>query len=637
MEETQVAVFIDFENIAISAEEEYGRCDLEAIMKASAQWGRGSIRRAYCDWTGFSQYQQDLIAHSVELTQLFRYSPANRKNAADIQMVVDALETSFTHPEIDVFVLVTGDSDFSAVARKLRSYGKTVVGIGLRRSTSEVLVKACDHFILYDTLIESDTRTMSYRTDRARQLLVDAMRTLLHQNGSHGSVSGGPLKMMMLQLDPTFNEGNLGFHQFRNFLEAQSDLVQVIQDNKEIRVQLVERRDFDATQEELFRYRGALMEAGLRLMDPHTRNSVLQDLYQLLTDSPGSLTLDIAVMQLKARYDAENVLRSREEVQEVAKLLRYADVWVDRPQSWNLDPLTVRSGLDRQAFVDRCESVYISVLLQKNLNLELDRIALLLFGTLDQQTRAERLARLARQSLNGEARVSAVDRPAQAQDGVCILSDAPELGVVYEDLGNVVLDEPASVERAAALNSRGLHIRTTDFEQARGYFLKAARMACDLLKAEAPGASRMDLGWYLASYCAASAGACYYRSAYDQALTYYLAFFALAQETQPVWEKIHNLVEPMVSFYFSVAASANGEMLELAPGRTHPARIAAALANYPNPVVREQWTRQAADLRRVNPAVLRTVLQRLDIFERTTDIPGVGAARQVLRGVLTPV
>jgi len=633
-EEGQVAIFIDFENLAIASEEVYGRFDLGVIMEAAAQWGRSTMRKAYCDWTGFSQYQQDLIEHSVELTQLFRYSSKHRKNAADIQMVVDALETMFAHPEITTFVLVTGDSDFSAVARKLRGYGKMVVGIGMRQSTSEVLVKACDHFILYDTLMEPDTRSAVFRLERARQLLLDAMRMLtlqLHE----GDVRGSPLKMMMLRLDPLFNEAELGYRQFRDFLESQSDLVKVDRSDKDIVVQLKPSVATDSSQEESLEYRVALLGAGLLLMDPHIRASILQDLYRMLHDAPGVYTLNELALRLKARYDAENILRSKEQVQEVVKLLRYADIFESQPKSWNLDPLTLQFDLTAQAFVDCCESAYLVVFLKNNLPISPDIIARLLFGTLDQSTRVTHLAELAEQSLLKE------DMPLRPlgipwdQDGPCYRKDAPELDVVLRDLESIQLAENPSLSRAAELNAEGLRVRTVDFEQARIYFLQAARMVCDLLHEGEPGASQMELEWYLASYCAATAGANFYRFAYDEAATYYLAFFALAKETEPVWEKVQGLVEPMLSFYFTLAANVNRELLEFPPGRTHPARIVATLAIHPNPKVRSRWFNQARDLQRVNSPLLRIIIQRLEIFEQTADIPGTQQARIALRRVVS--
>lgn len=631
MEEPQVAIFIDFENVAISAEDLYGKCDLGLIMNVAEQWGRIVIRRAYCDWTGFDQYQQDLIEHAIELTQLFRYSSRHRKNAADIQMVVDALETAFTHPEIETFVLVTGDSDFSAVARKLRAYGKTVVGVGLRQSTSEVLVKACDHFVLYDTLIE-DTRTSVYRLEKARQLLLDVMRVMLPQVEGN-AINGSQLKMMMLKMDPTFNEADLGYPQFRSFVEAQSDLVKVDVRDQILWVSLKSSAALSTTEDELLQYRVSLSSAGLHLLDPHTRADILLDLYTLLAESPGAHTFDQIVIHLKAKYDTENVLRSREEVQEVAKLIKYADVLTTRPESWQLDTLTLKSGLQAQDFIDRSESAYLTVMLQNNLDLKPDLLAQLLFGTLDQRARVVRLITLARQ-----AWAAAVESARKAQvplsEGACYLNDVPQLLPILQALEKVKLEGSLSLERAALLNQEGLQIRMTDFEKAREYFIQAARMVCDLMRRGVQGANRLELEWYLASYCAASAGLHYFRAEYNQAKNFYLSFFALAKETEPVWEKLQRLVEPLLSFYFIIAAGAYGELLEFRPGRTHPARMAIALYTYPNETVRAQWLALVEELHAVNPAVLRIVIRRLEILEQTTQVPGTRETRLALEAIV---
>lgn len=140
----------------------------------------------------------------------------------------------------------------------------------------------------------------------------------------------------------------------------------------------------------------------------------------------------------------------------------------------------------------------------------------------------------------------------------------------------------------------------------------------------------MDLEWYLASYCAAAAGANFFRYAYLQARDYYLAFFVLARETEPVWDKLRKLAQPMLSFYFTIAANENGEILEVSPGRTHPARIAIALYNYANPKVRERWLQLAQDLAHVNPTLLRTVVQRLEDLEKVGEITGAGETRRTL-------
>jgi uncharacterized protein (TIGR00288 family) len=630
--ESQVAVFIDFENLALSADEVYGKCDLGVIISTAEQWGRCTIRRAYSDWTSFSRYQQDLIENSIELTQLFRYKPRRRKNAADIQMVVDALETAFTHPEIDVFILVTGDSDFSAVVRKLRAYGKKVIGIGLRQSTSEALVKACDHFILYDTLVEPDTPSAAYRLERSRQLLLDALRTVLPQVKGD-AVNGSQLKMMMLKLDPTFKESDLGYRRFRDFLDTQSDQVQVRLLDGVLWVSLKPSAVTEPIQEEISQCRMMLSTAGLRLTDPRTRTGVLQDMFTLLSEAPGAYTLDRAVIQLKAKYDAESVLRSREEVQEVAKLVKFTDVFDPAPPSWQLDPLTLKPGLQVQAFVDYCESAYLGMLIQKNVELKPDVLALLLFGTLDQRARVERLAALAEEVLATERPVECTVK-ATTGDWSHSLGEIPQLERVLRDLEEVALNEPPSPGRVAELNNEGLRVRVTDFEQARACFIKAARMACELMRAERPGASLMDLKWHLASYCAASAGKHYYRFEYDHAKTYYLAFFVLARETEPAWEKVRGLMEPMLSFYLSMAANVHGELLEHPPGRTHPARIAVALHKHTNPLVREQWLDQARELRGANSAALRMVIQRLTLLEQASHLPGATETRLALEAIV---
>jgi hypothetical protein len=269
------------------------------------------------------------------------------------------------------------------------------------------------------------------------------------------------------------------------------------------------------------------------------------------------------------------------------------------------------------------------VMLQNNLELKPDLLAQLLFGTLDQRARVMRLISLARQ-----AWAAAVESARKAQvpinEGACYLNDIEQLLPILNALEKVKLTGPLSLERAAQLNQEGLQVRMTDFEQAREYFIQAARMVCDLMRAGSKGAGRMELEWYLASYCAASAGQYYFRSEYTQAKEYYLAFFALAKETEPVWEKVQRLVEPLLSFYFIIAAGAYGELLEFRPGRTHPARMAIALYTYPNETVREQWLTLVQELYTINPAVLRSVVHRLEILEQTTQVPGARETRLAL-------
>jgi len=627
----QVAVFIDFENIVISAEQNYGYCQLGRIMATAERWGRCIIRRAYGDWTRFEKYKHDLIAHSMDLVQLFHYGGQRQKNAADIQMVVDVLETALTQPGISTFVLVSGDSDFSAVARKLRNYGRQVIGIGLRQATSEVLVKACDQFILYDTLIEPETRTMAYTQEQARQLLLDTLRKLdPHPNGQ--GVLATRLKLAMLNQDPTFTEISLGFAQFKEFLEAQKDVVVLQKRNEtELFVALKASASKEPLREEMAQYRLALETAGLRLVDPHTRAEILRDLFDLLQQQPGTHTLDQAVLQLKTQYDTSNVLRTRDEVHEVVKLIRYTQVLERKPSSWELDPLSLKADLSVQAFVDLCESAYVAALLQKNLIVEPDLLALLLFGTLDQRARTERLMRAAQQTLPRKPE-AAPGLP--SVEGSAFLREDAELEIVLDDLRGCVPGEEPTLQAAQDWNDRGFRLRTTDFEQARQCFLWAARMMWELLTREEPGASLTDLNWYLASYCASAAGASFFRDDLAPAARYYLAFFSLVQETDPVWDKVQRLVQPMLSFYFTIAASEYGHWLDVQPGRTIPGRILIKLHEHQDEGTRARWQQLATDLARVNPAVLRIVIQQLEAMEKLSDTPARGQVRDILAEIV---
>jgi len=467
-----VALFIDFENVAISAEESFGRLKPESLIQASEQFGRCTTRRAYGDWTRFSRYGQDLLEHSIEASQLFHYGGRSDKNAADIQMVTDILETLFTHPEIDVFVLATGDSDFSAVARKLRSYGKRVIGIGLRQATSEVLVKACDQFLIYDTIVDPDTRTQSYSLEQARQLLLNIMLENTRRTGD-AQILAAALKNSMLQKDRTFSQEKLGFSQFRDFLAEQGDIVELGSRENQVVVSLnpsiTEKASNDPSQE----YRKALDRDGLFLLDPYTRTDILRDLFVLLRENPQHFTLLSAEAHLKARYDSTNVLRSRDEVHEAIKLIRYADVVAPTPQSWEFDALTIKEALGQQAFIDLCESVYIAAMVTRNLPIDPELISKLLFGTVDKGPRVIELVDL--------VRVQATERTGQARRARSWqlperIGQNPSLKGVLSELENFrVVGEP-TLERALEASEQAMRVRTSDFERAKGYFLESAKI-----------------------------------------------------------------------------------------------------------------------------------------------------------------
>jgi uncharacterized LabA/DUF88 family protein len=605
--ESQVALFMDFENLAISAEESFGRLKTGVFIQTSEQFGRCITKRAYGDWTRFSKYGQDLLEYAIEAIQLFHYGGFNDKNAADIQMVADILEMLFTHPEIEVYILATGDSDFSAVARKLRSYGKHVIGIGLRQATSEVLVNACDQFLIYDVIVEPATRTQSYSVEQARQLLLNTMLEMTRQTGNK-QILAATLKSLMLQKDHTFSEVKLGFSQFKDFLLEQKDMLEMGSRENQVVVSLNPNITEKVARDPSSEYRKALDRDGLILLDPYTRTDVLRDLFTVLKENPQHYTLLDAEAYLKAHYDSTNILRSRDEVHEAIKLIKYVDVVAPRPQSWELDTLSLIPELDQQSFIDRCESVYVAALVTRNLPINPELISKLLFGTADKQPRVTQLSNLARSKKTERAPA----KKSQVLQLPARITNKPSLMLVWHDLEDFELDGEPTLERALQASEDGMRVRTSDFEQAKRYHLEAAKIIYLLLQKEAPGASLVDLEWQLSSYCATAAGAAFFRHNFPAAIEYYLAFFSIAVETEPVWEKVDRLVLPMLSFYFTIAANQEQVMLDVSPGHKHPAYIEVSILNSVNPRVQEHGKELARKLVEINPALLRKVIERLD-------------------------
>src|SRR3990172_5233221 len=166
--EERIALFMDFENLAIGAREDLkgAKFDMKPVADALAERGRVVVRRAYADWNLFEDSRRMLAEHHVEMIEIPQRMGASRKNAADIKMAVDAVELSFERDYITTYVIATGDSDFTPLVHKLRELNKRVVGIGLRASTSAMLPPACDEFLFYDSLDGGD---MPQKTRRRRR------------------------------------------------------------------------------------------------------------------------------------------------------------------------------------------------------------------------------------------------------------------------------------------------------------------------------------------------------------------------------------------------------------------------------------------------------------------------------------
>ena len=254
-QEERIALFLDYENLAIGARDYLGGItfDLRPIADALAERGRVVVRRAYADWSYFDEDRRMLTRSHVELIDIPQHMGASRKNAADIKMAVDALELAFERDYISTFVLCTGDSDFTPLVHKLRELNKRVIGVGVEKTTSALLPPACDEFLYYDRL--EGVEIPPARTRRSRPSRppatepqpteqepepqpatdgsapdVDTLAVLVAQtvaglqHSSSGAVTASTLKRTLLRKDPTFNEADYGFRAFGELLRHLTEL-----------------------------------------------------------------------------------------------------------------------------------------------------------------------------------------------------------------------------------------------------------------------------------------------------------------------------------------------------------------------------------------------------------------------------
>jgi uncharacterized protein (TIGR00288 family) len=248
-DEERIALFLDYENLAIGAREAYGKLDFRPIADALAERGRVVVRRAYADWSMFDEDRRDLTRHHVELIEIPQRMGMVRKNAADIKMAVDAIELSFERDYITTFVLGTGDSDFTPLVHKLRELNKRVIGIGIEASTSAMLPPACDEFLFYERLEGLEPPKKRARPTRRKapavveepveepvaapdesdldRLVTQTLSGL--ERSTSGPVLASMLKRTILRKDPTFNESNYGFRGFGELMRhlAGRDVVEL--------------------------------------------------------------------------------------------------------------------------------------------------------------------------------------------------------------------------------------------------------------------------------------------------------------------------------------------------------------------------------------------------------------------------
>jgi uncharacterized protein (TIGR00288 family) len=255
-----MALFCDFENVALGVQEaRYPRFDIDKVLERLLLKGNIVVKKAYCDWDRYKDFKKPMHEASFELIEIPHVRQSG-KNSADIRMVVDALDLCYTKSHVDAFVIISGDSDFSPLVSKLRENNKVVIGVGVRKSTSDLLTANCDEFIFYDDLVQeqeqkrrraarkakvpAESRSAARqnepasaedaRRQEAMQLLLETVEALIAERGEENKLWASMAKQALKRRRPDFSESAYGFSSFRELLETASSggLLAVDRDEK---------------------------------------------------------------------------------------------------------------------------------------------------------------------------------------------------------------------------------------------------------------------------------------------------------------------------------------------------------------------------------------------------------------------
>lgn len=228
-EEPLIAVFVDFENLAIGVQRmKAGDFQIQLVLKRLLEKGRIVYKRAYCDWGRYRDAVREFHAQGIELIDIPQ-SKMSGKNSADIRMVVDAMDLCYAKQHIDIFALISGDSDFSPLVSKLKENNRRVIGCGVKSSTSDLLIANCDEFIYYDDLIrvakktppkESRAKDGNSQQDKLQEAIDRVLEVLHSIEQDFDPLWGSLLKQAIRRVFPGFNEGYYGYRTFSDLLEA---------------------------------------------------------------------------------------------------------------------------------------------------------------------------------------------------------------------------------------------------------------------------------------------------------------------------------------------------------------------------------------------------------------------------------
>jgi uncharacterized protein (TIGR00288 family) len=233
-EDRNLALFIDFDNIALGLKGTNKKFRIRLVLERLLEKGKIIIKKAYADWSNYPEYKAELHAAGIEMIEIPKRHQSG-KNSADIRLAVDAMDLCWSKEHLDTFVILSGDSDFSPLVAKLRENNKAVIGIGVRDSSSTLLVENCDEFIFYEDLAAESTpgiEALPKGKAQAFALLASTVQALIRENKDvlHGSMVKDTLK----RKHPSFTESSYGYSSFSALLEDARDqgIVEIARNQK---------------------------------------------------------------------------------------------------------------------------------------------------------------------------------------------------------------------------------------------------------------------------------------------------------------------------------------------------------------------------------------------------------------------
>ncbi len=588
----KIAVFIDFENIALSASNYFGDFDLGLLLKAIQRRGRITLKRAYGDWSRLGKYRDAVRENAVELVQLYAYSyQQGGKNRADIRLVIDVMESLFTLDYIETVVIVSGDSDFSPLMSKAREYGKYTIGVGVRASTSDMLIRACDEFIFYDDLVEAAYEQLKARREEAVSEAVTSPSAA--EAASSAAAPAAP---------PSGVEAARPATGALNIIKLSPPVTSLAEE------QPAPPATTSRPERETLRY--FFEDLRLPILAPDVRANILTELLQNIESGT---TLNQTINRLKAKYDFENVYRQREEIRLVARLAYRAglfDFGTERP---SLSAFVRQVNEDDPERANRlADQTLLRIALEANLRLTVPGATAALFAPLhDEDYCASLLDEMEDQKLVESEKGQYFIRQTDALNQWL---QAPELAQVKQDLDRFALSPGERITREAVdyLFETASEWRRKDFVASSNCALRGLKIMAELYQRRQPGLGTDEFLWGVASYCSSRAGVFFRNRDYITARHYYLAFFWLAQEGDFVWELLRPLLPSLLSYFWMTLSHELRVRVSSFTGQTAPADAAMALVNELNDFGRKKMEELAGELAAVNAAQIRSLIAQIE-------------------------